>query len=192
MSSQASGLHQHSTTTYNGFNGDPLIKEDPTLVLKRACSSDGELLASNQDEANLLSRSQSYKTLSDQNRILDQTLPPLTENNERVNSRDGFAFRVKANFGEKKIRFSLLPNCSFRDLQLEIMRRFGLDDISMIDIKYLDDDREWVLLTCNADLLECLEIHRQSQNRTMRICLQQAPSDRLIEESPFESSSSPC
>nr|ASM47250.1 nodule inception protein [Parasponia rugosa] len=191
MSSQASGLQQ-STTTFSCFNGDPLITEDPSVILKRACSSDEELFASNQDKANLLSRSQSYKALSDQNRILDQTLLPLPDNNERINLTDGFAFRVKANFGEKKIRFSLPPKCSFRDLQLEIMRRFALDDITMIDIKYLDDDREWVLLTCNADLQECLEIHRQSQNRTMRICLQQAPSDQLIEESPFGSSSSPC
>lgn len=73
----------------------------------------------------------------------------------------------------KKIRFSLLPNCSFRDLQLEIERRFNLDDISRTGIKYLDDDCEWVLLNCDADLEECMEIYSSSPGRTVRLCLQQ-------------------
>ncbi|XP_030486046.2 protein NLP2 [Cannabis sativa] len=174
MSSEVSALQLHSTTTFDGFNGDSLITEDSSLVLNRSCSGHGELLASSRTE----------------NQILHQTLPLLPEKNVGITSRDKFAFRVKANYGDKKIRFSLIPNCSYKELQLEIMRRFSLDDITMIDIKYLDDDRDWILLTCNADLQECFEIHSQSQNWKMRLCLQQASSNQKIEPSPFESSSS--
>ncbi|XP_062086550.1 protein NLP2-like [Humulus lupulus] len=174
MSSQASALHQHKTNTFDGFNGDSLITEDTSVILNGSCSSDRELLASSREE----------------NQIMDQTLPPLPENNVGIDSRNKSAFRVKVNFGDKKIRFSLIANSSFRELQLEIMKRFNLDDIAMIDIKYLDDDRDWILLTCDADLQECFELHSQSQNHKMRLCLQQTSSEQRIEASHFESSSS--
>lgn len=44
--------------------------------------------------------------------------------------------------------------------------RFNLDKISTVDIKYMEDDREWVLLTCNADLEEYMEIYKSSRGRT--------------------------
>jgi hypothetical protein len=167
----AIGAQQHTTNLNAMSSADALMAEDHVGMLKRACS-DAELLACNLEEAKIMPRSQSYKSLSE-NWILE-TLPPLPGKSGR-SFRDGGAFRVKANFGDEKIRFSLLSNCSFRDLQLEIARRYNLDDISTIDIKYLDDDREWVLLTCNSDLEECMEIYKSSQSRTIQIFLQRAP-----------------
>lgn len=179
----AAGVQQHITNINGMSSADALMAEDPVGMLKRACS-DAELLACNLEETKIMPRSLSYKALSE-NRTLE-SLPPLP-GSSGWNFRDGGALRVKANFGDEKIRFSLQSNCSFGDLQLEIARRFNLDDISNIDIKYLDDDREWVLLTCNADLEECMEIYKSSQSRTLRLSLQRAPYPNL--GSSFGSSS---
>ncbi|WVZ21370.1 hypothetical protein V8G54_008692 [Vigna mungo] len=97
-------------------------------------------------------------------------LPPLPQTSSVWNTGGG-TFRVKATFGDEKIRFSLQPNCGFRDLQMEIARRFNLKEMSKIQVKYLDDAQEWVLLTCDADLEECKDINRSSQSRTVRLFL---------------------
>lgn len=173
----ATAANHHHTTTINALSsGDTLMRENPGGILQMACS-EADLHALNQQEANLL---QNAMTCG-----LDTTLPVLPESSSH-NSRDGGAFRVKATFGDEKIRFSLHPNWTFGDLQMEIRRRFNLDDISRVDLKYLDDDREWVLLTCDADFQECIDIYRASQSHTIRLSLQHASNPNL--GSPFGSS----
>lgn len=91
------------------------------------------------------------------------------------------AFRVKATFADEKIRFSLQPVWGFRELQQEIARRFNLSDMSSSNnnnnnmvVKYVDDEGEWVVLGCDADLEECKDLHRSSHTRTIRLSLFQA------------------
>ncbi|XP_031380173.1 protein NLP2-like isoform X1 [Punica granatum] len=163
----SSGTKQELTGTNTRSCGDSVMLEDPTGILKRV-RSDAELHVSTQEEPKLLKRSQSQKTL-DENLSLKR-LPPLLNSNG-PNSRGGSIYRVKAMFGDEKIRFSLQPKWGFRDLQLEVAKRFGIDDVSGIDLKYLDDDHEWVLLTCDADLEECVDVYKMSQVRTIRIAL---------------------
>lgn len=99
-----------------------------------------------------------------------EPLPPLPH----ISVWNTATYRVKATFGDEKIRFSLQQNWGFRDLQMEIARRFNLNEINNIQLKYLDDAREWVLLTCDADLEECKDINRSSPSRTIRLFLFQA------------------
>ncbi|XWS26013.1 hypothetical protein CRYUN_Cryun27aG0117200 [Craigia yunnanensis] len=74
-------------------------------------------------------------------------------------SGDGLdAQRVKVTYGDEKIRFCMQSKWRFKDLLHAITRRFNIDDTSGFDLKYLDDDSEWILLTCDADLEECIDI----------------------------------
>lgn len=83
---------------------------------------------------------------------------------------------MKATFDEAKVRFTLLPTCGFK----EIAKRFNIDNnIATFDLNYLDDDKEWVLLTCEADLEECIYIYRSSQSRTIKISVHESSQAKL-------------
>ncbi|RDX70974.1 Protein NLP2, partial [Mucuna pruriens] len=82
--------------------------------------------------------------------------------------------KVKATFADEKIRFSLQPIWGFTDLQVEIARRFNLNEVRNVVLKYLDDEGEWVVLACDGDLEECKDLHTTSQSRTIRLALFQA------------------
>lgn len=98
-----------------------------------------------------------------QNRIDHPTVinasSPILQKNSVPNNR---LMKLKVTFGEERVRFSMQQHWRFNDLLNEIVKRFRIEehgDNSRIEIKYLDDDSEWVLLECNADLEECLDVH---------------------------------
>ncbi|KAK4491486.1 hypothetical protein RD792_002236 [Penstemon davidsonii] len=155
-------------------NGDALSEEQTKGggvggMLKRA-RSDAELHDLGQEETKqqLLVRSYSHKIFSTQN-----TNAPVVPKSNTTNVE---TFRVKATFGEEKIRLSMQPNWDFKNLQQEVLRRFNIDIGIRMDLKYLDDDAEWVLLTCDDDLEECIDIHRSCKSRTIKISVNQASS----------------
>lgn len=127
----------------------------------------------------------------------NQILPPrptVAWNNNNSSSStllERGAFRVKATFADEKIRFSLQAMWGFRDLQLEIARRFNLTDMNNLVLKYLDDEGEWVVLSCDADLEECKDLHTSSHTRTIRLSLFQASPLNLPNTFRNSSSSSP-
>ncbi|GMH18135.1 hypothetical protein Nepgr_019976 [Nepenthes gracilis] len=129
--------------------------------------SEAELNVYSQKASALLEKSWSIKSLGE-HRLIESTLP-LLPRSRSFDMRDEGAFKVKVMFGEEKIRFSIAQNISFGDLQLEIAWRFGIDDVNKIHIKYLDDEKEWVLLTCDADLDECIDIQSSSGSRTIKL-----------------------
>ncbi|CAJ1971644.1 unnamed protein product [Sphenostylis stenocarpa] len=79
--------------------------------------------------------------------------------------------RVKATFGDEKIRFSLQEKWGFRDLKVEIGRRFNVKDVGKVVVKYLDDEGEWVVLACDGDLEECKDLHTTYESHTIRLAL---------------------
>ncbi|KAA8546176.1 hypothetical protein F0562_020930 [Nyssa sinensis] len=163
----STGAKQPPVTTSTLHSGDPLLAEKPTGILKRACS-DAELHDTGQEETKVLARSHSHNLFGELPNFED--LPSLLKSSSQV-LREAGAFRVKATFGEEKIRFSMQQCWGFVGLQGEIVKRFNIEDISKISLKYLDDDSEWVLLTCDADLEECIDIHRSSRSRTIKLSL---------------------
>ncbi|CAA2968586.1 NLP2-like isoform X1 [Olea europaea subsp. europaea] len=166
----STGLKKSSFPFNVSSSGEALLAEQTGGMLKRA-RSDAELLDLGQDETKLLVRSQSHKIISEHASI--EAPLPLPKSRSHV-LHDVSNFRVKASFGEEKIRFSLQPNWGFGDLQREIFRRFKIDDVNKVDLKYLDDESEWVLLTCDADLEECIDIHKSSRRHTMKLSVNQS------------------
>ncbi|GAV60132.1 PB1 domain-containing protein/RWP-RK domain-containing protein [Cephalotus follicularis] len=166
----STGAKQLHTTPINASaSGDTLPSEEPSGLLKRV-DSNAEPLALKQEQK-LLASCQSQKTIGEHPNV--ETLQPAPKGSYQTLCAG--SSRVKATFGEEKIRFTLKNSWTFKDLQQEIARRFNIDVVSRVDLKYLDDDHEWVLLTCDADLEECIDIHKSTQSHTLKISVHQTP-----------------
>lgn len=164
----STGVKQSSFPVNGTSSGDALSAEQNEGMLKRA-RSDAELHHLGQEDSKLLVRSYSQKIFSDH---ASNEAPPVPINSSKEHNV-GY-FRVKAALGDEKIRLTLQPHWGFRELQQEVLRRFNVDNSGRVDLKYLDDDSEWVLLTCDADLEECKDIHRSLKSRTIRLSINQA------------------
>ncbi|XP_008777047.2 protein NLP3-like isoform X2 [Phoenix dactylifera] len=77
---------------------------------------------------------------------------------------------IKASHKEDIIRFRLPCTAGIVALKDEVAKRLKLE-VGTFDIKYLDDDHEWVMLACNADLEECIEMSRLSGSPVIRLAV---------------------
>nr|XP_043629978.1 protein NLP7-like isoform X2 [Erigeron canadensis] len=75
---------------------------------------------------------------------------------------------IKASYREDIIRFRVAANSGIVNLKEEVAKRLKLD-VGTFDIKYLDDDHEWVLIVCDADLQECVELSISSGCNIIRL-----------------------
>ncbi|KAK7380317.1 hypothetical protein VNO78_32825 [Psophocarpus tetragonolobus] len=82
---------------------------------------------------------------------------------------------IKATYKEDIIRFKVSLNCGIVKLKEEIAKRLKLE-VGTFDIKYLDDDHEWVLIACDVDLQECMDISRSSGSNIIRLVVHDMPS----------------
>lgn len=138
-------------------------------MLKRV-RSEAELDALRQDGVDeLMQRSHNHKNLSEQQKL--QSFRPSLKYDGQI-AQEGDARKVKVTYGDEKTRFRIQNNWKYEDLGQEIAKRFGINDMCRFDIKYLDDDSEWILLTCDADLEECLDVCRSSRCSTIKLSLQ--------------------
>ncbi|XP_041017726.1 protein NLP2 isoform X2 [Juglans microcarpa x Juglans regia] len=158
----SSGAQQHPPMCNVG--GCEVVGENHGDGVLKRISSEAEIQATNQG-TKLLSRSQSHKSLNAKN------LTSSPKNSARV-FQQGFAQKVKVTYGEEKVRFRMQNNWSYTDLLLEIARRYNIEDMSRFYIKYLDDDAEWILLTCDADWEECIDVCQSSHSHTIKLSLQ--------------------
>ncbi|CAH9092757.1 unnamed protein product [Cuscuta epithymum] len=77
---------------------------------------------------------------------------------------------IKAKYGIDIIRFRLPLDSGIVKLREEVVKRLKLEE-GTYEIKYQDEDREWVLIACDADLLECIEVSRSSGSNIMRLLI---------------------
>eukprot|EP00268_Persea_americana_P059977 TRINITY_DN7427_c1_g1_i1.p1 TRINITY_DN7427_c1_g1~~TRINITY_DN7427_c1_g1_i1.p1 ORF type:complete len:654 (-),score=119.19 TRINITY_DN7427_c1_g1_i1:821-2782(-) len=153
----------HATQLFGGK--DASKAESSSCMLKRACS-EAELHAlSKREETRPPSRSHSHKSLCER--------PSLGSSSSLCESvslpQDCNSVRLKVAYGEEKVRFRLQPSWGFQDLMLEIASRFNIDDANAIDLKYLDDDSEWVMLKCDADLQDCKDSCKSSHMHLIKL-----------------------
>ncbi|KAK0586458.1 hypothetical protein LWI29_007283 [Acer saccharum] len=98
-----------------------------------------------------------------------QAVASLTQKMSHVhaNMQEMKSVTIKATFREDIIRFRISLSTGILELKEEVAKRLKLE-VGTFDIKYLDDDQEWVLIACDADLQECLDISRSSSSSSAR------------------------
>ncbi|XP_077212522.1 plant regulator RWP-RK family protein [Tasmannia lanceolata] len=97
-----------------------------------------------------------------------QIMPPLTTRPQVMATQEVRTVTIKATYKEDIIRFQLPVSSGVIELKEEVLKRLKLE-VSTFDIKYLDDDHEWVLMACDEDLQECLEISKSSGGHVIRL-----------------------
>ncbi|KAI3797061.1 hypothetical protein L1987_39751 [Smallanthus sonchifolius] len=169
-SSQTSSSGQSSSSGNHPYPHPrtPTGEDTCNNVLKRA-RSDAELHVSlyseyQEPEPKVFHKSHSHKLLTEL-----PTVPTLTPKDG--NARDEHILRIKVTYGEEKIRFRLQKDWGFSQLLQEIAKRFSINHIQEFHLKYFDDDSEWVLLTCDADLEECIDVYRSCKSGTIKLAL---------------------
>ncbi|MCO5564825.1 hypothetical protein L7F22_018493 [Adiantum nelumboides] len=75
---------------------------------------------------------------------------------------------VKAKYKGNTTRFKLRLHSSYVEVKEEVGKRFNLS-LDSFDIKYLDDDKEWVMLACDADLEECFDLLKSSAGSHIKL-----------------------
>ncbi|CAK9166924.1 unnamed protein product [Ilex paraguariensis] len=163
----SSGTQPHPQASHVAGHEDPIVRENSSdSVLERA-GSDAELHMSSDEVPKLLPRSHSHKSLSDHPK---SECPLPIAKNTGGNSQRGIQ-RFKVTYGEEKIRFRMQNNWGYKDLLQEIARRFRIGDTKVFQLKYLDDDSEWVLLTCDDDLEECIDVCQSLRSQIIKLAL---------------------
>ncbi|KAL8154626.1 protein NLP6-like [Apium graveolens] len=99
------------------------------------------------------------------------SVPTLEEKPQFSSRPEVKTVTVKATYKEDIIRFRLPLSSGIVKLEEEVSKRVKLD-VGMFDLKYLDDDQEWVLIACDADLQECVELSRSSGRNIIRLLVQ--------------------
>ncbi|KAJ4883914.1 Protein NLP5 [Raphanus sativus] len=95
-----------------------------------------------------------------------------TQLSPSTSSQDDDFLRIKVSYEEEKIRFRMRNSRRLKDLLWEIAKRFSIEDVSRYDLKYLDEDNEWVLLRCDDDVEECVDVCRSFPGQTIKLLLQ--------------------
>ncbi|KAL5726883.1 hypothetical protein ACHQM5_000128 [Ranunculus cassubicifolius] len=74
----------------------------------------------------------------------------------------------KVNYGDDIIRFRLPFGSGLLELMQEAAKRFKLE-VGEFEVKYLDEEQEWVSLHCDTDLQECMDISRSLGKKMIRL-----------------------
>lgn len=91
--------------------------------------------------------------------------PPVRR--EAISESIGAKITVKAMYRENTVRFKFDPAARCSELYAEVAKRFQLQT-GEFQLKYVDDDEEWVSLVTDSDLVECLEVLEFLNSHTVK------------------------
>ncbi|WVZ55328.1 hypothetical protein U9M48_006000 [Paspalum notatum var. saurae] len=157
--SSGSKAQQCGSSPHLAVKEEVCMEENQSSTLLKAASH-VELQMFAEERPVTLPRSQSQMLLSEQKPV---------ENAAGMQKSKTDSLKIKAMYGEERCVFRLQPSWGFEKLKEEILKRFSIAQEMYVDLKYLDDESEWVLLTCDADLLECIDVYKSSSAQTVRI-----------------------
>ncbi|KAK9059143.1 hypothetical protein SSX86_021762 [Deinandra increscens subsp. villosa] len=96
------------------------------------------------------------------------------KNPKVVSCDEGSKLTVKATYKEDTVRFKFEPSSGWFQIYEEVAKRFKLQ-MGTFQLKYRDDEEEWVLLVCESDWIECLEILEFLGTRSVKFLVRDAP-----------------
>ncbi|KAF0891801.1 hypothetical protein E2562_010984 [Oryza meyeriana var. granulata] len=98
------------------------------------------------------------KSLGDSSSGSASSHPTFKQNTRRAREdKTSPALTVKATYNGDTVRFKFLPSMGWYHLLEEIAKRFKLPT-GAFQLKYKDDEDEWVILTNDSDLQECVDV----------------------------------
>lgn len=86
---------------------------------------------------------------------------------------EGSKLTVKATYKDDTVRFKFEPSSGWFQLYEEVAKRFKIQT-GTFQLKYRDDEEEWVLLVCESDWNECLEILNFLGTRSVKFLVRDA------------------
>ncbi|XP_008791813.1 protein NLP2-like isoform X2 [Phoenix dactylifera] len=87
----------------------------------------------------------------------------------------GSAITVKATYKDDTVRFKFLPSMGCHRLFEEVGKRFRLL-AGTFQLKYMDDEEEWVTLASDSDLQECIEVLEYIGSHSVKLQVRDAAS----------------
>ncbi|KAL1226341.1 Protein NLP9 [Cardamine amara subsp. amara] len=169
------------------------VKKDKDLCVRRCLSSialaDDEMNTRTEQGNKIVERNQSISSsMSDSSNSsgavvlessMEQNWNQIRTHNNSGESGSSSTLIVKATYRDDTVRFKLDPylvGCS--QLYKEVGKRFKLQE-DAFQLKYLDDEEEWVMLVTDSDLHECLEILNGMRKHIVKFMVRDLPSTAM-------------
>ncbi|XP_010930267.1 protein NLP2 [Elaeis guineensis] len=89
-------------------------------------------------------------------------------------TESGPVITVKATYKDDTVRFKFLPSMGCHHLFEEVGKRFKLL-VGTFQLKYMDDEEEWVILAGDSDLQECLDVLEDVGSRSVKLQVRDVP-----------------
>ncbi|GAB4825584.1 hypothetical protein Ancab_008458 [Ancistrocladus abbreviatus] len=129
---------------------------------------DDGIVEHNQSSSSGMTDSSNHSGSMSSSPSIDKRRPSKTE------TTSGPRITVKATYNGDTIRFKFDPSVGCLRLHEEVGKRFKLRP-SAFQLKYLDDEEEWVMMVSDSDLHECLEIMEFLGTQSMKFLVRDLP-----------------